>query len=153
MPTTRFAFRNSPELSSPDALALHGPTLRVEIGFDPEFPSGGSNRPNLPIDRIPALVDTGAEDNYIDSTLADELRLPVLEDRQMIAGALGTDEVDAYIAQIYIPGLEYTIVGNFAGIHLASGGLRHRAVIGRSFLRDFTMVYEGRTGIVTLSND
>ena len=153
MPTTRFAFGNSPELPSPDALALYGPTLRVEIGFDPDFPSGGSVRPNLPIDRVPALVDTGAEDNYIDSTLANELRLPVLEDRRVIIGALDSNEVDAYIAQIYIPDLEYTIVGSFAGIHLASGGLRHRAVIGRSFLRHFTLLYEGRTGIVTLSND
>ena len=153
MPTTRFAFRNSPERSAPDALALHGPTLRVEIGFDPDFPSGGSNRPNLPVDRIPALVDTGAEENYIDSTLASQLRLPVLERRQMITSALSSDEVDAYMAQIYIPALEYTIVGNFAGIRLASTHLRHRAVIGRSFLRGFTMLYEGQTGVVTLSND
>lgn len=153
MPTTRFAFRNSPELSSQDALTLHGPTLRVEIGFDPDFPSAGSSSPNLPTDRIPALVDTGAEDNYIDSTLANELRLPVLEERRIVAGALGSDEVDVYLAQIYVPGLEYTIVGSFAGIHLASTTLVHRAVIGRIFLRGFTMVYEGRTGVVALIDD
>ena len=153
MPTTRFAFRNTPERSSPDALALHGPTLRVEIGFDPDFSSGGSGHPNLPIEQFPAIVDTGAEENYIDSTLAEELRLPMLQDRQTISSALGSAEVSVYAAQIYIPALEYTIVGDFAGINLASGDLAHRAVIGRSFLRGFTMLYEGQTGVVTLSND
>lgn len=136
-----------------DALALNGPTLRVRIGFDPNFRRGQSSRPSLPPDPVSAIVDTGATDNYIDTTLAEELGLPILEDRQSITGAVGSDEVNTYDAQIYIPDLEYTIAGSFAGVHLAGTDLPYRAIVGRSFLRAFTMVYEGRTGIVTLSND
>jgi hypothetical protein len=29
----------------------------------------------------------------------------------------------------------------------------HRALIGRTFLQQFTMVYEGRTGTVTIHNE
>ena len=153
MPTIRFAFRNEPNLSSPDALVLNGPTLRVQIGFDPNFRRGESSRPSLPPDPVSAIVDTGAADNYIDTTLAEERELPILEDRQTITGAVGSDEVNTYDAQIYIPDLEYTIAGSFAGVHLAGTDLPYRAIVGRSFLRAFTMVYDGRTGIVTLSND
>lgn len=38
-------------------------------------------------------------------------------------------------------------------IDLAAGGQAHLALIGRTFLRNFTMVYEGRTGTVTIHND
>ena len=152
MPTFSFRFRR-PDISSVDALALNGPTLRVQIGFDPNFRRGQSSSPSLPPDPVSAIVDTGATDNYIDTILAEELGMPVLEDRQSITGAVGSDEVNTYDAQIYIPDLEYTTAGSFAGVHLAGTDLPYRTIGGRSFLRAFTMVYEGRTGIVTLSND
>jgi len=41
--------------------------------------------------------------------------------------------------------------GAFAAIDLIAGGQWHHALIGRTFLQEFTMVYEGRTGTVTLS--
>ena len=145
MPTIRFAFRNEPGLSSSDALVLNGPVLQVQIGFDPSFRRGQSGHPALPPEAIPAIVDTGATDNYIDTMLAGEIGLPILEDRQSITGAVGSDEVNTHDAQIYIPRLEYTIVGSFAGVHLTGTDLPYRAIIGRSFLRDFTMLYEGRT--------
>ena len=48
--------------------------------------------------------------------------------------------------------LNFTIYGMFAGVHLVAGGQIHRALIGRTFLQHYTMVYEGRTGTVTISN-
>jgi hypothetical protein len=39
----------------------------------------------------------------------------------------------------------------FAGVHLVTGGQIHWALIGRTFLQHYTMVYEGRTGTVTIS--
>ena len=43
--------------------------------------------------------------------------------------------------------------GRFAGVHLRAGGQPHFALIGRTFLEDFTMRYEGKTGMVTLSSE
>jgi hypothetical protein len=56
------------------------------------------------------------------------------------------------MAQIHVPALEHTIYGLFAGVHLAAGGQRHRALLGRTFLHSFTMIYEGATGTVILSS-
>ena len=58
-----------------------------------------------------------------------------------------------YLAQIYVNALGFTIWGAFAGVDLAAGGQVHNALIGRTFLRHFTMVYEGRSGTVTIHND
>ena len=59
-------------------------------------------------------------------------------------------EVNYHLAQIYVPGLEHTIYGSFAGVHLIAGGQPHRVLIGRSLLQAFRMEYDGRTGEVVL---
>ena len=131
---------------------LYGPTLHVQIGFDPDFQPGSRSRPNLPTNLLPALVDTGAGESCIDSTLARELGLPIFE-TQNIAGALGVGVVNYHLAQIFVPELNITTFGGFAGVHLTASGMRYFALIGRTFLRHFTTTYEGRTGAVTISND
>ena len=88
----------------------------------------------------------------IDSALAIELRLPVM-DREDISGVHGVLAANVHLAHIYLPGLNWTVYGRFHGVHLSEGGQPHSALIGRTFLQDFTMVYEGRTGSVTISND
>ena len=55
-----------------------------------------------------------------------------------------------YLAHIYVPSLDMTINGRFGGVHLIAGGQRHSALIGRSFLMNFRMVYDGLTGTVEL---
>ncbi len=50
-----------------------------------------------------------------------------------------------------MPALDWTVHGSFAGVHLRAGGTPHYALMGRTFLRHFTMVYDGKTGAVTLS--
>lgn len=152
MPTTRAGFDDSPHLAGRDALLLYGPTLNVQVGFDPGFSRGDGTRPNVPVTPLPALVDTGATTSCIDSTLAMNLGLPIA-DRRPVSGVHGSSEVNLHIAQMHVPSLGITVVGMFAGVHLTAGGQPHFALIGRTFLRDFTMVYQGRTGTVTISND
>jgi len=41
----------------------------------------------------------------------------------------------------------------FSGVHLAAGGQHHLALIGRTFLQNFTLIYEGRSGNVTIHNE
>lgn len=137
---------------APRLLAQFGPTLLVYVGFDPDYVRDSEVPPNLPEATFPALVDTGAQENCIDSALAVELELPVV-DRATIAGVQGATEVNRHLAQIYIPELDWTVYGTFAGVHLAAGSSAHTALIGRTFLQDFTLTHDGRTGSVTLAND
>ena len=133
-------------------LIEQGPTLDVQIGFDPEFRPSELARPNIPEVRLPALVDTGATESCIDSDLARVLQLPVV-DRQAIAGVHGASETNVCLAQIHVPDLGFTMYGRFASVHLAAGGLPHSALLGRTFLQHFTMTYEGQRGTVTIGND
>ena len=148
-------FDTTPGSNGHDLLVSFGPTLLVSIGFDPNFKTDGSAKipvPKAGIEQVRALVDTGATECCIDSMLAAQLSLPVI-DKRKIAGVHGAQEVSIHLAQIYVPSLHHTIYGAFAGVHLVAGGQWHQALIGRSFLRSFTMVYEGKTGTVILSSD
>jgi Aspartyl protease len=142
-----------PGRSGRDGLVGFGPTLFVNIGFDSTYDSAAPTEPPaLPPGPLWALLDTGAVESCIDSDLAMRLNLPVV-DRRRVSGVHGAKEVNVHLAHIHIPSLNFTIYGAFCAVDLAAGGQHHRALIGRTFLRSFTMIYEGRTGNVTLSND
>lgn len=152
MPSTRCGFDDQPSAPGSVLLTTWGPTLLVDIGFDPMYNPKSSKAPPPGMTGINALVDTGAMESCIDSLLAAQLGLPIV-DRRKVSGVHGSQEVNVHLAQVHVPSLKVTIYGAFAGVHLAAGGQAHNALIGRTFLRNFTMVYEGRTGTVTLSND
>ncbi len=135
--------------SDSETLFKFGPTIYVQIGLDPTH-SAGAQSPKLPNVSLPALVDTGATLSCIDSSLAERLQLPVV-DKKSVIGVHGPVETNFYAAQIYTPALQLVTHGIFAGLPLISSGQLHYALIGRSFLKGFTMRYEGRTGRVTIS--
>jgi hypothetical protein len=125
----------------------------VHIGFDPTYdPQNPVGLPKLPGNQMAALVDTGAIESCIDTALAMSLNLPVI-DRRLISGVHGAREVNVHLAHVHVPTLNFTIYGPFAAVDLQAGGQPHHALIGRTFLQNFTMVYEGRTGTVTIHND
>jgi predicted aspartyl protease len=126
--------------------------LWVDIGFDPAFKYDATSVPVPGLRKLSALVDTGATESCIDSTIAAKLNLPIV-DKRKIGGVGGTQEVDMYLAQVHIPALGFTIYGAFAGVHLQAGGQTHSSLIGRTFLQNFTLTYEGRTGTVVISSD
>jgi hypothetical protein len=123
--------------------------LRVRIGFDPDYFLGRHPSPLLPPTDLPALVDTGATYSAIDSALGTYLGLPRVGTTR-VSGAHGSGELPLYAAQVYVIDLDYTLTGRFAGAHLSTGNQTCLAVLGRSFLRDFTMVYEGHSGRVLI---
>ena len=123
----------------------------VDIGFDLNHRLGSAAPPDLAEKGLGALVDTGATMSCIDSGLAIQLNLPVV-DRQTVAGVHGKKEVNLHLAQIYIPSLRFTIYGSFAAVDLIAGGQPHHALIGRTFLKNFTLTYNGRTGEVEISS-
>ncbi len=101
---------------------------------------------------IHALVDTGAQESCIDSLLAAQLNLPIV-DRRPVSGIHGQHLANVHIAQVHVPALNQTIYGAFTAVDLTAGGQLHRALIGRTSLQHFTMMYEGRTGTVTITSD
>jgi predicted aspartyl protease len=126
----------------------------VDIGFDPAYNPTAQPliSPTPGLKGLEALVDTGATISCIDNLLAAQLSLPII-DRRPVCGAHGSADANVYLAQIHVPALIFTIHGEFIGVDLQAGGQMHKALIGRTFLRHFTMTYEGRTGTVILSND
>jgi predicted aspartyl protease len=133
-----------------DLLVNYGPTLKVDIGFDKNWNSANPiNVPNPGIKNVEALVDTGATESCIDDMLAVQLNLPIINEQE-IAGVGGQLKAKIYLAQIYVPTLDKTIYGAFAGVHLAAGGQMHKALIGRTFLKAFVMIYNGETGSVII---
>ncbi len=98
----------------------------------------------------PALIDTGAADSCIDEDLANELGLPLV-DRQTCSGVGGEHELNIYLGHIRIPSLGQIRWGRFTGARLASGRQLHRALIGRAQLTEMILIYDGRTGAVTLT--
>ena len=135
----------------PTRLLTVGPTLQVNIGFDVNFKPGSNTIPDLPSILIPALIDTGAAASCIDETVASVRKLPI-SDCGHVSGVLGPGEVNMHIAQIYIPDLNTIFYGSFAGVHLLVAGNSQLALIGRDFLLNFKMYYDGTTGRVTISD-
>jgi predicted aspartyl protease len=152
MVQTKCGFDTTTTTNGPQLLTQYGPTLFVDIGFDPTFRPDAPTIPAPGLKGIEALVDTGASISCIDNILAASLNLPVI-DRRPISGVHGCADANVYLAQVRVPGLEFTIYGEFIGVDLQAGGQWHKALIGRTFLRHFTMTYEGRTGTVIISND
>lgn len=142
MPRATYGFPTNPDL-----LEHYGPTIAVQIGYHDR-----DGALQLSSDVYDALVDTGADASCIDSTLAAELNLKIV-DKQYAAGVLGSGLVNVYSAQLYIPDLSAGFVGGFPGLPLADDELPHAVIIGREFLRHYTLLYEGRTGVFTISND
>jgi predicted aspartyl protease len=136
-----------------DLLVAGGPRIYVDIGFDPSYTyvKGGP----LPVPgktNLPALVDTGAGESCIDSLLAAQLNLPIVNKR-MQAGAHGAKMVNIHMAQVHIPALNFVLYGEFAAVDLRIGGQSIDALIGRTFLQHFKMTYDGMTGDVELVSD
>jgi predicted aspartyl protease len=134
-----------------DTLRAIGPCIAVRIGFDREYVSGATPHPNIPPSMWTALIDTGATGSCIDDAVARALRLPIA-DREEWSGIGGPTPVNIYLAQMEFPSLGGFLYGRFAGVHLSASNQPHRALVGRDFLRNFRMAYDGRSGDVILSD-
>lgn len=152
MRSTSCGFSDGASSKGCDLLVQYGPTLVVDIGFDPTYLPGAGADPDLAMKGVHALVDTGATTSCIDSELAMTLGLPIV-DQARVSGISGEQTVNMHLAQILVPSLPFIIYGAFAGVDLAAGGQSHSALIGRTFLRKFRMMYDGVTGEVTIWDD
>lgn len=140
MPIAECGFVDTDDMSGSDALLHNGPTLWVDVGFDPTFNyTEGGLTPTSSATQIPALVDTGATLSCIDDGLAISLNLPFV-DRQNISGVGGSHEVSVYLAHLVAPSLGWYQWGLFYGVNLTEGRQLHQVLIGRSFLQNMMLI-------------
>lgn len=128
-----------------DTLIEHGPTIDVSVGWMDS--DDNDDAPDAEVVR--ALIDTGATQSCIDEELAKKLNLPIV-DVITIAGVNGPNDHNLYAAEIVIPNLHYGQYGRFAGVHLTAGGQHQQVLLGRSFLFNTALIYDGCRGQVTL---
>lgn len=142
-----------------EVLVVKGPTLAVEIGFHPDlFHSDPavvkqaieSVHAQPPAQVVEALIDTGATESCIDEELAKQLQLPLI-DHQDGSGVGGTEKFNVYLGHVRIAALGYLQYGRFMGVRLKAGNQPHQALLGRTLFREMILVYDGRTGSVTLA--
>ena len=98
MPETKCGFETIPGgASGSDLLVAYGPTLKVDIGFDPAYSHKNIGQIPIPgLRGISALVDTGATESCIDSRLASQLNLPIV-DRRQISGLTCARHVPSWL--------------------------------------------------------
>jgi predicted aspartyl protease len=150
MPRAECGFDNETDVSGTDLLALHGPTILIDVGYDSGYgPNATDWKPTEREAGLLALIDTGASLSCIDDEVAKQLKLPII-DVKKFGTPNGGSMHNIYAAQIAIPTLRLVQFGQFAGVRMAEGGQPHRALLGRNLLSGLTMYYDGQTGTVTL---
>jgi hypothetical protein len=148
MRTVHAGFKSGKNGFAPtELLAQLGPTFLVDVGSKNRSRAGGT--PDLQHKGVRALIDTGAGAHAIDETFAIEIGLQS-NDKGTLSGVMGEASVNIYTARVYVPGFDLLLFEPFYGVKLKEGGQWHRVVLGRPFLRGYTMIYEGRSGQVTI---
>lgn len=69
-----------------------------------------------------------------------------------MSGVSGMQKHAVYLASVSIPDLEFLQYGRFAGVDLRDGGQAHQALLGRTFLQNVILIYDGLRGQVTLAS-
>ena len=148
MPIIEAGFLSQDGKPDLNKLLQFGPTIQVVIG---QFIStDGANFVQSEDSIAHALVDTGATESCIDINLAQKLQLPIV-DKMNISGSDGVKIHDVYMAQIRVPVLQFTQYGKFSGVNLTGGGQQHQALLGRTFLQNTIMIYDGLRGQITIT--
>jgi hypothetical protein len=142
-------------INTPDSvtqLALRGPVVPVAIGVSPVLSvvlqSLGREIPDPVVGW--ALIDTGATYCAVDEQVVQSLNIPPYGVSESITPAGPANQLN-YAASISFPGTPLPNINftDFIGCQIAAGGIV--ALIGRSVLRDFVMVYNGPGGSVSLA--
>ena len=148
MPSAQAGFKaGRAGATTADLLVQLGPTLLVDIGMKSRSAAGET--PDLPKKGIKALIDTGAGGDCIDDDLARSLGLPITDEGE-ISGIGGRHSAYIYTARIYVPNLDRLLFQPFTGVKLQQGDQWHGVILGRSFLRQYRLIYNGADGSVSL---
>lgn len=127
----------------PGLLLHRGPTVRARVGVGRDVVDDADAPEHF------AIIDTGAQNNCIDQGFARAIGLNPIGYLR-ISGVGGHFDTETYTAHVYVPALDYLVAGRFIGANLLSAGQHHGLILGRDFLADFSMSYNGGSGSVTL---
>lgn len=149
MPSSQAGFKTGKNgLAPADLLVEIGPTVWVDIGLKSRSAAG--QPPDLAQKRIRALIDTGAGGDCIDDELARRLQLPISDEGE-ISGVGGRHHAYIYTARVFVPSLDRMLFQPFTGVKLMEGRQLHRVILGRNFLRQYRLIYDGASGQVELA--
>lgn len=124
-----------------------GPTIQVSVctEVDP------TDLINARCENVLALIDSGACQSMIDAQLAQRLGLVEI-DKAQAAGVGGVSVHSVYMANLAIPQLDYHQFGKFMSADLKAGKQIHEVLLGRDFLSNTIMIYDGVRAQVTLAS-
>jgi hypothetical protein len=149
MPLIEAGFKNQDGTSNIVKLLTYGPTITVVVGHVP--PQNIENSTVQQIKSVSALIDTGASNCMIDTQLAKELNL-IAVDKALVAGVNGSSEHLIYMAAILVPQLDIHQFGKFLAANLKDGGQDHEVLLGRDFLANTVMIYDGVRAQITIAS-
>lgn len=151
MSSTQAGFKRGKAGRSPaDLLVEIGPTLLVDLGLKSRSVAGLS--PDLPRKSVKALIDTGAGADCIDDDLARSLGLPITDEGD-VSGIGGRHHAFIYTARVFVPRLDRLLFQPFTGVNLQDGRQMHQIILGRTFLRQYRLIYDGASGQVEIGDE
>ncbi len=128
-----------------EKLLESGPTIQVGVSIYTE-----AKTPFLTIINTLALIDTGAQSSMIDENLAARLELNAI-DKAMVSGISGRDTRAVFMASIHASQLGINQAGRLLSARLKDGGQNHEILLGRDFLQNVMLIYDGPRGQVTIA--
>ena len=123
-----------------EQLKVEGPILDVIIHREPNA-AGGGGGPALY--ESGGLIDTGASDVCIDYRLASELRLRQI-DQQTVATPGGSLLAAVFLGVLEVPALQFKKLMPLYALKV--GRASYNVILGRSFLADFIVTFDGPNG-------
>lgn len=147
MPLINAGFSKENGFGDGDLLLRNGPLIQVIVGplKVPKEPEDFKTKVVL------ALIDTGASCSVIDKSVAQELGLIVV-DKESVSTPSGSSVHNVYLAAIIAPQLDWSIFESLIAGNLSSGGQKSEVLLGRDFLSNTIMIYDGLRAQVTVTS-
>lgn len=145
--TTRYAPETVGSGPNPaKLLETTGPTIQVQIG-QPQTRELTAAKQMANGRKVMALIDTGATVSCIDEKFAVSLGLRIV-DRKEIGGVAGRKEHNVHLGTISVEDLNHYEMIGLVGVTLIP---QVPIILGRDFLFDKLMVYDGKNGRLVIT--
>ncbi len=127
-----------------------GPVLQVTISVEESIAKALAlqGTPIPPSESGLAMFDTGASTTCIDDALAIRLGLAPIDVVSMCSASHESTQANVYPVQLHIPGFMNVNVPRAIGANMNPQGIV--ALIGRDFLKNCTLHYNGPMGQLTI---
>lgn len=73
-----------------------------------------------------------------------------MTDEGEISGVGGRHRAYVFTGRLYVPELDRLIFQPLTGVKLRQGAQFHEVILGRAFLREYRVIYDGATGAVEI---